>query len=74
MCGRFTLRTPATLVAEAFGLDTGFNLQPLLRPFPSGEMTAYPVSTVVNNPKNDVEECVEALQKRLEPRRLEPTR
>ncbi|HEV3025281.1 MAG TPA: SOS response-associated peptidase [Pirellulales bacterium] len=48
-------------------------LQPLLRPFLSGEMTAYPVSTVVNNPKNDVEECVEALQKRLEPRRLERT-
>jgi putative SOS response-associated peptidase YedK len=34
-------------------------LQPLLRPFPSGQMTVYPVSTVVNNPKNDVEQCVE---------------
>jgi putative SOS response-associated peptidase YedK len=34
-------------------------LQPLIRPFPAGEMTAYPVSTVVNNPRNDVGECVE---------------
>jgi putative SOS response-associated peptidase YedK len=36
-------------------------LQPLLRPFPSDAMTAYAVSTVVNNPKNDVEECVKAV-------------
>ena len=28
-------------------------LQALLKPFPPGEMLAYPVSTRVNNPKND---------------------
>ena len=28
-------------------------LQALLKPYPSGEMHAYPVSTRVNNPKND---------------------
>jgi putative SOS response-associated peptidase YedK len=36
-------------------------LQPLLRPFPTEEMTAYPVSTVVNNPRNDVPSCIEPL-------------
>jgi putative SOS response-associated peptidase YedK len=34
-------------------------LQPLMRPFPAGEMTAYPVSTIVNNPWNEAAECVE---------------
>jgi putative SOS response-associated peptidase YedK len=34
-------------------------LQRLLRPFPAGEMTAYPVSTLVNNPRNEVAECME---------------
>jgi putative SOS response-associated peptidase YedK len=30
----------------------------LLAPYPSEEMTAYPVSTLVNSPRNDVAECV----------------
>lgn len=34
------------------------SLQPFLRPFPSDEMVAYPVSTLVNNPKNDRADCV----------------
>jgi len=34
-------------------------LQELLRPYPAEEMEAYPVSTLVNKPTNDVEECVE---------------
>jgi len=34
-------------------------LQPLLRPYPADQMTAYPVSTVVNNPRNEVAQCVE---------------
>jgi putative SOS response-associated peptidase YedK len=34
-------------------------LQPLLAPYPSDEMVAYTVSTVVNSPKNDVEACVQ---------------
>ncbi len=34
-------------------------LQALLRPYPSEEMTAYPVSTRVNNPANDTPECIQ---------------
>jgi putative SOS response-associated peptidase YedK len=37
-------------------------LQAMLRPFSASRMEAYPVSTVVNNPRNDVEECVERLE------------
>jgi putative SOS response-associated peptidase YedK len=33
-------------------------LDPLMKPYPPEEMAAYPVSTVVNNPKNDRAECV----------------
>jgi putative SOS response-associated peptidase YedK len=33
-------------------------LQPLLQPYPSDNMVAYPVSRVVNNPSNDVPECI----------------
>ncbi len=38
-------------------------LQPLLRPYPTETMTAYPVSTRVNNPANDHPECVEPIRK-----------
>ncbi|MDK1028809.1 MAG: SOS response-associated peptidase [Anaerolineae bacterium] len=34
------------------------SLQPLIKPYPADEMTAHPVSTLVNNPKNDRAECV----------------
>ena len=34
-------------------------VQALLRPFPSDQMKAYPVSQCVNSPSNDVPECVE---------------
>jgi putative SOS response-associated peptidase YedK len=37
-------------------------LQGLLRPFPAGALTAWPVSTQVNSPRNDVPECLETLQ------------
>jgi len=33
-------------------------LQPLLRPYPSEAMAAHPVSTHVNNPRNDDPRCV----------------
>ncbi len=33
-------------------------LNDLLKPYPAETMTAYPVSTLVNNPKNDLPECV----------------
>ncbi len=38
-------------------------LQPLLRPYPAELMTAYLVSTRVNNPANDHPECVEPIQR-----------
>jgi putative SOS response-associated peptidase YedK len=34
-------------------------MQSLLKPYPSDEMRAYPVSTRVNNPKNDGPELIE---------------
>jgi putative SOS response-associated peptidase YedK len=34
------------------------SLQALIKPYPAEEMSAYPVSTLVNNPKNDLIECV----------------
>jgi len=36
-------------------------LQTLLRPYPADEMTAYPVSTLVNSPANDNSGCTEPL-------------
>jgi len=33
-------------------------LKPLLVPFPTDEMDAYPVGLIVNNPRNELEECV----------------
>ncbi len=36
-------------------------LQAMLKPFPSSELEAYPVSRTVNSPKNDSAECVERL-------------
>jgi putative SOS response-associated peptidase YedK len=40
-------------------------LQPLLKPFPAGLMTTYPVSTFVNNPRNDSEQCIAPLSRLL---------
>jgi putative SOS response-associated peptidase YedK len=37
-------------------------LQPLLRPYPSEAMVAYPVSTLVNNARNDDPQCLLALE------------
>jgi putative SOS response-associated peptidase YedK len=38
------------------------DLQELLEPFPDAEMTAHPVSTLVNSPTNDTSECLEPAQ------------
>ncbi len=51
-------RMPVILKAEDFGrwLDrekTSEQVADLLRPFPDGELEAYPVSRAVNSPKND---------------------
>lgn len=37
-------------------------LKPLLRPYPTEEMTAYPVSKVVNKPSNDSAECIKGIE------------
>jgi len=37
-------------------------LQPLLRSYPTEEMTAYPVSKAVNKPSNDSTECIERVE------------
>ena len=37
-------------------------LQSLLRPYPADEMTAYPVSTLVNSPRNENPMCIDALE------------
>ena len=46
-------------------------VEPLLRPYSSEAMTAYPVSSRVNNPLHDTPECIEPLRgvAELEPKR-----
>jgi putative SOS response-associated peptidase YedK len=39
--------------------SNGDELQQLLRPYPSELMACRPISTLVNNPKNDAPECIE---------------
>ena len=57
-------RMPVILPSDAFAqwLDsaprTPEGLQAYIKPYPAEEMAAYPVSTLVNNPKNDRAECV----------------
>lgn len=43
-------------------LQTVERINVLLRPFPSDEMKAYPVSPIVNNLQNDQPECVKPIQ------------
>lgn len=40
-------------------------LQPLLRPYSTQEMLAYPVSTAVNRPSNDNAECIKSIEASL---------
>ena len=56
---------PVVIPPESFDIwldpavkDVG-RLSKLLRPFHPDEMTAYPVSTLVNNVRNDSAGCVE---------------
>ena len=53
------------VILEAADYDQwlqGSDVEQLLKPFPSDAMTAYPVSTYVNSPKNDDPACIEPLQ------------
>jgi putative SOS response-associated peptidase YedK len=60
-------RMPAILAPTAYDqwLSPTFqraeSLKALLRPYSSEELTAYPVSTRVNNPRNDVRQCLESV-------------
>lgn len=60
-------RMPVVVPPESYDLwldreiDDPEVLLPLLRPRPNDEFRAYPVSTLVNNARNDVPECVEPL-------------
>jgi putative SOS response-associated peptidase YedK len=58
-------RMPVILVPASYDqwLDPTFQqvepLKALLRPYSSEELTAYPVSTLVNNPRHDAPQCLE---------------
>jgi len=59
-------RMPMILAPEDYArwLDPATDpgeLSALLRPYPSDEMTAYPVSTYVNSPTHDGPRCIESL-------------
>lgn len=47
---------------ETEAKDAG-ELQGLLKPYSAEDMAAWPVSTMVNSPRNDSVECVEAVSK-----------
>ena len=61
-------RMPVILSAEHYDMwidpaNTNIALlKPLLRPFPSDEMEAYPVSSYVNKPQNDDPRCIEPVR------------
>ncbi len=42
--------------------EDGEELTRILSPYPEGEMAAYPVSTLVNNPKFDDPRCIEPVK------------
>ena len=58
-------RMPVILAPSSYDqwLDPTFQqaepLKALLRPYPSEELMAYPVSTLVNNPRHDAPQCLE---------------
>jgi putative SOS response-associated peptidase YedK len=58
------VRMPAILPRSAYEpwLDSEFSdtaqLQMLLRPYPAKDMKGYPVSLLVNSPRNDTPECI----------------
>jgi len=60
-------RMPVILAPQDYDLwlDPGVQeaelLQPLLRPYPSQDMIAYPISTWVNSPTNEGPQCIEPL-------------
>jgi putative SOS response-associated peptidase YedK len=65
LIGQIHNRMPVILAPEDYDLWLDPSMQEVERlpsvlpPYPSEEMTAYPVSTRVNNPANDSPECLE---------------
>lgn len=57
-------RMPAILLPESLALwldpapQPAARLQTLLRPYPASEMEAYPVSSLVNRPENDIPQVI----------------
>ncbi len=57
-------RMPVILAREACelwlhpGKQSPDQLDPWLKPYPASQMTAYPVSTLVNNPRHDSPDCI----------------
>lgn len=64
---RFHHRMPVILDYKEYDLwldprvEEPERLRPLLRPSSSEALMAYPVSPLVNNPRNDTPDCVEPL-------------
>lgn len=59
-------RMPVIVEQEDFSMWLDPGLRPedglhLLRPYPAEKMAAYPVSTMVNSPANDIPACIEPL-------------
>jgi len=46
------------------------HLTPLFKPYPPTHLTAYPVSTLVNSPKNDDPRCLDPLPAPSDPEEL----
>jgi putative SOS response-associated peptidase YedK len=62
-------RMPAIVAPASYGLwlghgpgGDGEELAGLLVPYPAGEMAAYPVSRLLNNPAHDGPECLDRLE------------
>lgn len=68
-------RMPVILDEEHFDqwLDPDYKdvetLAQLLKPYPAERMKAYPVSRIVNSPKNDVPECLQPLTQATNPQK-----
>lgn len=68
LVGQIHNRMPVILHPDshALWLDPGekspLELNDLLKPFPSDKMRAYPVSKLVNNPKNDELACIQPVE------------
>jgi putative SOS response-associated peptidase YedK len=60
-------RMPVILPSQAYSLwldpaePPASKLSELLLPYPAREMTAFPVSTMVNSPANDLPACIESV-------------